>query len=226
MPTRRDIFINGGIYHIFNKTIDHKNVFKSESIGRIFLQLFNYYRSTKSTIRYSYFRKLPEKIKTYRETQLRHKKYFKLDILAYCLMPNHFHLLLKQKKENGIISFMANILNSITRFYNLAFTRKGPLFLPQFRSRMIMNQEQLLHVSRYIHLNPYSSGLVNIPEDLKGYNLSSFQEYLKQSKSNICNTDIILSFFTNGVKQYERFVLDNAEHQKTLENIKYTQKWA
>src|SRR3989338_11621833 len=110
-------------------------------------------------------------------------------------MPNHFHLLLKQKKEDGITRFMSDTVNSLTRFFNILHERKGPVFLPQFRSRQIHTREQLIHISRYQHLNPYSSRIVNTKEELLNYPFSSFNEYSEKKFTNLCNTEIILKEF-------------------------------
>lgn len=73
---------------------------------------------------------------------------------------------------------MFDTINALTRFYNIGKKRKGPLFFPQFRSRQILTQEQLIHVSRYLHLNPYSAGLVKTLSQLETYQPSSLHQYL------------------------------------------------
>lgn len=224
MPTRRDIFKNGEIYHVFNKTIDKRKVFDNEFISERFLSLAHYYRSTKVVLRYSKFTSLPDIEKVMKMKELGYQKYYKVNILCYSLMPNHFHFLLKQKKGEGLVNFVSDILNSTTRFFNVLYERQGPLFLPRFKSRRIVSREQLIHVSRYIHLNPYSSGLVFTLENLANYRLSSLGEYLKE-KRGICHTDVILNQFHNNRDSYRNFVFNNAEHQKRLEACKYMEKW-
>jgi putative transposase len=140
-------------------------------------------------------------------------------------MPNHFHLLLKQKQEEGIVRFMANSINSVTRFYNILSERKGPVFFTQFRSRRIITREQFMHVSRYIHLNPYSSGIVKTYEELMQYPLSSLRYYIQPDNQSICNTKLVLDEFSNNTQSYKDFVIDNAEYQKTLDHIKHIDKW-
>lgn len=226
MPSRKDIFINDEIYHIFNKTIDHRNIFSDSKICSLFLNLIKYYRSIKAHLRYSYFRKLSNEFRDQMEREIEFEKYFKIDILCYCLMPNHFHLLLKQKIADGISRFMADILNSQTRFYNIKSDRKGPIFLTQFKSKRIVTREQLIHVSRYIHLNPYSSGLINSLPKLIDYEFSSLKEYINpRNKKNFCETDTILSNFSFRRESYRKFVLNNADYQKGLELTKHAQKW-
>ncbi|MDO8497477.1 MAG: transposase [bacterium] len=223
MPSRRDIFTNSEVYHIYNKTPDSKIIFDQPAISHRFFDLMRYYRSSKSDIRYSKFVLLPSQIREYKEKEINDSRYFKVDILAYCLMPNHFHILIKQKKDSGVIRFMSDILNAITRYYNILYGRKGQLFLTQFRSRHIVTREQLIHVSRYIHLNPYSSGLITKIEELCHYPLSSFFEYTL--KKTLCNTDIILSQFNDDKETYTKFVFNNADYQRTLDWIKHAEKW-
>jgi len=225
MPSRKDIFTNGSIYHIFNKTIDRRLIFEDDRISDLFLKLLRYYRSTKSIIRYSHFNELKGEFRVNFEKQILIPEHFKIEILTFCLMPNHFHLLLKQKKEDGITRFMSDTVNSLTRFFNILHERKGPVFLPQFRSRQIHTREQLIHVSRYHHLNPFSSGIVKNINDLLTYPLSSFNEYSNTKFTNLCNTNIMLKEFNYGRNKYQEFVFSNAERQKMLESVKYTEKW-
>src|SRR3989338_1926632 len=100
MPSRRDIFTNGGIYHVFNKTIDKRKIFENEFIAERFLSQVYYYRSIKANLRYSKFISLPDFEKAIKIKELEYQKYFKVDVLCYSLMPNHFHLFLKQKKKD------------------------------------------------------------------------------------------------------------------------------
>ena len=225
MPSRKDIFTNGSFYHIFNKTIDHRLIFENDKISKLFLNLLRYYRSTKSVIRYSHFNELQRETRIRIEKQLIIPAHFKIEILTFCLMPNHFHLLLKQKKAEGIIRYISDTINSLTRFFNILHERKGPIFLPQFRSRQIHTREELIHVSRYHHLNPFSAGIVKNLKDILSYPYFSFNEYSKAGLTNLCNTDYILKEFSFDKNKYQQFVFSNAEHQKMLQSVKYVKKW-
>ncbi len=221
MPTRRDIFVNGGIYHIFSKTIDRKRVFEDRNLCLEFLSTADYYKSS-SKLRFSKYKELlNDKSVKFEKKKIRPR----VQILSYCLMPNHYHLLIKQKKENGIIRFTADILNSFTRYYNSKNKRKGSIFLTPFRSRKIVSDEQLVHTSRYIHLNPYSAGLVNTYQGLIDYPYSSFKEFINPNASQLCNTQPILKMFGGSREKYKEFVLNNAEHQRTLEYLKYAKDY-
>lgn len=225
MASRADRFFNGGVFHVFNKTVDRRIIFNKPHISNYFLSILLYYRSIKANIKYSRSKHLPSYLKEPKLIELKIKKYFKVDILAYCLMPNHFHLLIKQKADNGLVRYVSDVTNSVTRYYNISHERKGPLFLPQFKSKRILTREQLLHVSRYIHLNPYSSGLLRDINLLDTYPLSSFNEYIHLDTEGICNKDAILNQYSGKKDTYKEFVYQNAEYQKTLEYIKYHEKW-
>lgn len=226
MPSRDDIFQNNYYYHIFNKTIENIPIFSSAKIATEFINTFMYYRSLKADLRYSKYRLLSDKkLKEDKHKNIMYKKYFKVDILSYCLMPNHYHFLLKQLQDNGIKTFMANILNSITRYYNILNKRKGPIFLTQFRSKKIYTEEQLIYVSRYIHTNPFAGSIVKTIDDIFEYPYSSIKAYLGKNDGEKINTELVLKYFGNNVEKYKNFIIKNADKQKETEYLKYTEKW-
>jgi putative transposase len=79
-------------------------------------------------------------------------------------MPTHIHLVLRQLKDGGISKFMSNILNSYSRYFNIKHNRKGPLWEGRFRKVLVGSDEQLLHLTRYVHLNPVTACLVDKPK--------------------------------------------------------------
>jgi len=225
MPSRYDVFYNGGIYHIFDKTIDSRNIFVPK-LANDFIDIFSYYRSeVSSNLRYSLFKKLPEEAHNSKLKKIFVKSHFTVDIFSFSLQPNHYHFLIKQLKENGIIKFMSNILNSITHYYNKTTQRIGPIFLPQFRSKRIKSQEQLIYTSRYIHTNCYAHQLVSNIEDIFEYPYSSIKSFISQSNPLRIRTDKIMSSFAESSTKYKQFILNNADDQKMRELIKYTFDW-
>lgn len=142
-----------------------------------------------------------------------------VEIICFVLMPNHFHFLLKQLQDNGISTFTANFSNSYAKYFNTKHERVGPLFQGRFKAVHIQDDEQLIHVSRYIHLNPAVSSLVKI-EELESYLWSSYPEYLNLVNTNIADKSLILSFFKS-VNKYKKFVMDQFEYGKKLEQIKH-----
>ncbi len=133
-------------------------------------------------------------------------------------MPNHFHFLIRQLKENGISKFMSQISNSFTKYFNTKYNRVGPLFQGAFKAVLIESDEQLIHVSRYIHLNPIVSGLV---KNLEDYRWSSYLECIKPIDT-FCSTNEILGFFTpDERKRYKEFVEAQIDYGRKLEKIKH-----
>ena len=137
--------------------------------------------------------------------------------MCFCLMPNHFHFLVKQLKENGISIFVSQLSNSYTRYFNVKYNRVGPLFQGAFKSVRIETEEQLIHVSRYIHLNPVVSGIAKRPED---YRWSSYAEYITQAPF-FCSIEEVISLFKISQK-YKKFVEDQIDYARTLEFIKHS----
>lgn len=141
-----------------------------------------------------------------------------IEIICYCLMPNHFHLLIKQLNDGGITEFIAKLSNSYTKYFNTKNRRVGPLLQGEFKSVLIESNEQLLHLSRYIHLNPLVSGFV---DDLKEYPWSSYLEYIGLNTQQICSKEIILNQFKSP-KDYQKFVMNQESYGRELEIIKHT----
>ena len=205
-------------YHVFNRGLDKRPTFRNQREYARAYQTLKYYRFLNLPVKLSRFLELNEgqrqKIMQECSSQL------KISILAYCFMPNHFHFLIRQEADNGISKFMSDFLNSYTKYFNTKEGRVGQLFLNNFKSVRVESEEQLLHLSRYIHLNPFSSFVVKEIEDLEKYEWSSFQEYLQKSEDYICEKETILSYFKN-TERYKQFVLDRADYQRELKRIEH-----
>jgi len=149
-----------------------------------------------------------------------------IDILAYCLMPTHFHLLIRQVTDTGISHFLSQIQNAFTRYFNIKYQRKGPLFIHTYSAVTIAGDDQLKHILRYIHLNPYSSNIVNLKSDILTYPWSSCTTYLAdKSTDGILNTQVGMSMFNYKKERFITFMLDHADYQKQLEYCKHAYRW-
>lgn len=219
MPSRFTPLVIDQYYHIFNRGVNKQPIFQGIRDYKRALDIFEFY-SFNPKLRFSKFLLLSKEEKSNFMDSL-HKINDKLvDLICFCLMPNHFHLLLNQLKDNGISKYMANLQNSFTRYFNTKHERIGPLLQGQFKAVLIEDDNQLLHVSRYIHLNPYSSYVVKDLEGLEQYPWSSFPEYLGRAAVKICNKDVILSQFKDK-EDCKKFVFDQADYQRRLEGIKH-----
>ena len=216
MPRRKKLLATNEIYHIFNKSVGCEKLF--EHIGQLHraLDLINYYRFPQR-LRYSKFKKLSLKQrKVYYDQMVRVQPLVKIYVFA--LMPNHYHLLLKQIKKKGISVFIANFQNSFAKYFNLKNNRHGTLFINSFKAIRIETDEQFTHLSRYIHLNPVTSFLIEI-DRLIDYPWTSLPYYLQKRKDSFIKTKKIIDMFESKDK-YWQFVKDQADYQRKLGLIK------
>lgn len=132
-------------------------------------------------------------------------------------MPTHIHLILQQLKNYGISRFMNLILKSYSKHFNIKHKRKGPLWEGRFKNVLVETNEQFLHLTRYIHLNPVTDYLVNKPEDWK---FSSYREYigLVDKDERICDFSDYLDM---DIPSYQGFVNDRIVYQRELAQIKH-----
>jgi putative transposase len=220
MPARITPIVTGEIYHVVNRGNGSIPIFKSGRYYNKFLEIISYYKNSIVSTRLSKFNLLSIEDRQYLLKEMSKNKDFLVDIIAFCLMPNHIHLLLKQIKDNGILKFMRLSSDSYSKYFNVKNERKGSLFEGRFRATRIETNEQLLHVSRYIHLNPYSSYIIKDIKNLTSYPYSSLPEYLGHKENNICSKDIISDQFKS-IEEYKQFLFDQADYQRSLDLIKH-----
>lgn len=204
------VFANQEYYHAYNLGVEKRVVFENQHDLQRFLDTLIYYTNKNNKPRFS-FRNRETAIK---ENEVPSETL--VEIVAYCFMPNHFHLLLKQVSDRGISIFLSKVTNSYTKYFNKKYRRVGPLFQGTFRAVQIKSDEELLSISRFIHLNPLTGFIV---KDLTRFPFSSYLEYINSNSPGICKKDYILKHFQNP-QEYAQFVLDleaNARSVKEME---------
>ena len=152
-----------------------------------FLETLDFYRKIPTPMKLSDFRRgIPNWKKLDNQKSL-------IQVHCYCLMPNHFHLLIKQLEENGTSHFMRKISDSYTRYFNTKYDRVGSLFQGVFKAKLIETDEYLLQLSKYIHRNPFPL------DEWEGkiYPYSSYNYYLTGNSHPFCDTSFISSYFSN-----------------------------
>lgn len=220
MPYRTVILAQDQIYHVYNRGVAAMPIFHSSKDYSRFLALVDYYRFINTPASFSQVMKLPYDERDKIFAGLRKENKTHVDILSFCLMPNHFHLLLKQLTEKGISIFLSNLQNGYAKYFNIKNSRVGPLFQSMFKAVRVDTDEQLTHVSRYIHLNP-STGYIVEPKNLLEYHWFSLGTYLKEGKVYpFMSVDLILGLFKNR-QGYYQFVLNQADYQRELDKIKH-----
>lgn len=183
---RKTIFTEGEWYHLYNRGTDKRKIFTDNNDYQRFLKLLYLANSTKPTILYTL--KKDTIFDFPREENL-------VDIGAYCLMPNHFHLLVKEKVEGGISLFMRKLLTGYSMYFNIKNKRTGKLFEGPFKSIHVDTDNYFRYVLSYIHLNPVKlvepewkeKGVQNkdrVKNFLQSYSPSSHLDYLKLSEKS------------------------------------------
>lgn len=216
---RRTPLANGEFYHIFNRGIARAPTFISRAEYKQAMLTLSYYRYAKPPVSLARFKEFSQEERQQLLDSLQKTEKL-VETIAFVLMPNHFHFLLKQNQESGISKFVSQFTNSYTRYFNTVNERIGPLFQGVFKSVHVETDEQLLHLSRYIHLNPVVSNVIR-KDDLLSYPWSSFSDYvIGDSGSKQIFTGLVLAHFKNP-QEYRKFVFDQIGYGKELEKIKH-----
>lgn len=209
MPYRTTPLVNDQVYHIFNRGVAKMPIFTDKRDYTRFLESIYYYQFQGPKPQFS-------QLNRFKDFKFENNKKI-VEVLCYCLMPNHYHFLVKQLQDNGISEFINKISNSYTKFFNTKHSRVGPLLQGQFKAVRIESDEQLVHVSRYIHLNPVAGF---IAKDLKEYIWSSYLSYIGLYANKIVSQELVLSLFKEKQK-YEQFVFDQVDYSQSLSLIKH-----
>ena len=217
MTTKRKVILTEGeIYHICNHSVgDQEILYRQIELQRA-LDLIDYYRYPQQ-IRFSQYKNLTVDLQ--KEYQKTFKKQAPLiEIYAFSLMPNHFHLLSKQILKNGIKIFISNFQNAFAKYFNKRNKKGGSVFRNPFKAKWIERDEIFTHVSRYIHLNPVTSHLIQI-EDLISYPWSSYRFYSLNMTNDLVITKPLLDIVGSN-KKYQKFVENQVDYQRKLQLIK------
>lgn len=225
---RKEKFVPGEYYHIYSRTIFNTPEFRNSKNTERLEQAFLISNSTRSTETYQFLRNNEKAtIKDVAEILARGEKL--IDILCYAIMPDHYHMLIYEKQENGITKFIRSCNTSIAKYINIKNDRRGPFFESRFKSKHINSNAYLLHLSLYIHLNPLDfliskewrnhklKNWDSIKNNLVNYKWSSLDSYLDNNHKNpiISNTEIIKEQFANE-KDYENYLRNWSEIDKEL----------
>ena len=213
MSIKRQLVV-GNLYHILTKSIAGYQIFRFDTDYERMLEMMQYYTYEDVSVKFSYYHKFKDNKRSKNIVDFSNSDKL-IDIIAYCLMPTHIHFLLTPLKENGVSVYMKNLLNSYTRYFNTRNNRKGPLWQGRFKSVLVENDEQLIHLTRYIHLNPTSSGISDRPED---WQYSSYKEFINKSDKQLCNFQNYIDMIS---ESYKKFVESRKEYQKELSIIKH-----
>lgn len=192
-------------YHIYNRGIGKQPIFHDDKDRARFLFLILYFQSPKTFInigrQIAYFVK-HRVFNISSNDVVEIQRHAFVEQIAFCLMPNHFHLIVKCSADNGISYYMQRVLNSYTKYYNERYKKSGHLFQGPYRAVHIENTEQLLHVSAYIHKNPIEIKEINKWQE---YEWSSYTDFIGTNRWSLLKQEIILDQFTTQ-EAYKNFI--------------------
>lgn len=194
MPARNvtKIYVEDSYYHVYNRGVSGQEIFRDDKDYEVFLGLLKRYldlTSTKKLNRVNYPSFAGD-----------------VSLMAYCLMPNHFHLLLHQQSKDGMKGLLKCVSTSYSMYFNKKYQRIGAVFQQRYRAVRMTDQAQFAHISRYIHLNPkqYDTWL-----------WSSLGYYLGDKHSTWLHTDRLPE-----VGDYRAFLEDYVDRRDELKLLK------
>ncbi len=201
MPSRNIVkeFGNEQYYHVYNRGVEKRDIFLDDQDYTVYLGLLKKYLSgvNDNKEHYHKFEMLAGQ----------------LDLVAYCLMPNHIHLLLYQYTENAITKLMRRVMTGYVMYFNDRYNRVGTLFQGRYKASHVNADGYLHHISRYIHMNP---------DDYNNWPYSSLRYYMNPNKiPNWVHPKAIMELFDNDTAQYREFLNDYEDSKQELSVLKW-----
>ncbi len=187
MPYRDDVFRRGQYYHIYNRGVGKRAIFFNPGNYEHFVRLLGRYHGRSRTT-----------------------------VIAYCLMPNHYHLLLRQEADEALSRFIGVLFNAYVQAVNRQQGRRGPLFEGRFRHAHVDREEYLVHLCRYIHLNPVQARLAKAPER---WQYSDYLDWIGQRPGTLTDVTFIRDHF-GAPDSYRSFVNAYADQTQALDEIR------
>jgi len=204
----------GEHYHLYNRGMAKQAIFLDESDYARFLFCLLYFQSETTFNNIGYytsFFKRHKKFNLSNDTMSKIISTRSVELVNYCLMPNHFHITVLEISEKGIANYMQRVLNSYTKYFNTKRKRSGHLFQGPYQAVHIEDNEQLLHLSAYIHKNPKEMG----SKDLLNYFWSSYQDYVIENRwHDFLKPNIILEQFESKDEYVDFVKTSTAKEEK------------
>jgi putative transposase len=195
---RKEPLVKDEIYHVYNRGVEKRNIFLDEQDHKYFIKNLHDF-NTKEPAEHPRLRAKNEENRSLREQLVK--------IYAFCLMPNHFHMMLEQITDNGITNFMKKIGIGYAMYFNQKYTRSGILFQGRFQTKRIAKDNHFNYLPHYIHLNPvkliepdWKQGKINNIQKaldfLNNYKWSSYLDYCgKKNFSQIIEKNFLEQYF-------------------------------
>lgn len=204
MPSRNrvKVYAEDAYYHVYSRGVEKRRIFVDREDCTVFMSLLKRYLSGE------------------RSQDRFHRPYEDLsdeiELLAFCLVPNHLHLLVYQKSQDGLTRLMRRVLGSYSMYFNKKYDRVGTLFQDRYKAALIDNEAHLWHISRYIHLNAIDAG-----GKIETYPYSSYPYYTAEPAPAWLKPQRILNIHNENQHNYAAFVHDYSDHKQALDEIKH-----
>jgi putative transposase len=202
MPSKNALkeYEAGGYYHVYNRGVAKSIVFLDDKDFKTFLSYLEFYLTPIN---------LQGQSSKVSPSRVLNNYCGEITLIAYCLMPNHFHLLLRQNTEHGMDHFMRSLITKYVRYFNTRYERVGHLFQARYKAVRVTSEDQFTYLTKYIHRHPLDlSTFKDCPRRLSEYKFSSYGNYLHNFVQRWVSCDDVLSYFskTNPRCSYQSFV--------------------
>ena len=204
-------FAPGEFYHIYNRGNGKMNIFRDVEDFIFFLSRLeeNLFPDKEAIDRHK--QKFPD---SYIRGTLPEKSF---TIICYCLMPNHYHILIRQNADTSVSKLVAKLATGFSMYFNKKYKNVGSVFQGKFKAVRVDSDNYLSWLSAYIHQNPAVAGIV---KNIIDYRYSSYLDYIGISNSKICDTSLLLGMFEDKIKDYKEFVDSSFELIKSKKEMK------
>jgi len=213
-------FIDGQIYHVYNRGVEKRTVFQHDHDYLRFIHDLFEFNDDGPTLNMAYYfdPKSMEVEPPYIEQRHRKPRKLLVEILAFVLMPNHFHLLLRQKRPDGVVRFMQKLGTGYTMYFNKKYQRVGGLFQGRYKAILVHEEAHFIYLPFYIHANPLklyrgSTSIDGMMKFLEKYRWSSFPDYAGKKNFPSVTSRNFLSKVFGGEEPYRREVRDLLKHR-------------
>ncbi len=204
----------GGYYHVYNRGVEKRKIFLDEQDYKVFLGYMKFYLDRSILQGLALQGVSPSKTpKNYHD---------QIELLAYCLMPNHFHFFVKQSTDRAIAEFMQSLMLKYVLYFNKKYKRVGGLFQSRYKTVLIDDETQFIYITKYIHRNPIDilparPGLAG----LVGYKYSSYGNYLGLFEQSWVKPEDLLAYFskTNSRNSYRAFVEESGDIERVYKEM-------
>lgn len=195
MPARNTVkqYDAPAYYHVYNRGIDARTLFKDDEDYSVFLNILKRHLDTEPT---------------FDSSGRQYERFDDIELIAFCLMPNHFHMLIYQDSPEAMTRLMRKVATAYSVYFNRKYRRSGRLFQGPYRAKKITSESYFLHITRYIHLNP---------KDYLGWEWSSLDVFLGYRNFLWVHPGKVMSMSR---EQYLTYLEDYTDYAKSLKDLR------